>query len=352
MSTGRRDLTGVASRIWAPPGRQDGAATPAPGRPPAGAAAPSPARPLPEWITLSEAAFLTGLDREALLEWTRTGSGARGSRLSRRMGPAFVMVRTEDLRASGLLAPAPGAVAPPPAPAAVASTRASAPAFVASAPALVVSAPAPSEPVPPAPPPRAPAARPEPVAVIAAAAPGELAAGRRRRPWRLVRRAVVWTATAAALGLILSVTAPALVGYRSLVVLSGSMSPAIGTGDVVVERPVSPLDLRVGDVVTFQDPDRAGRAVTHRIRDVRVRGAAVDVTTRGDANGTVERWSVASSGRVGRVVYHVWKIGYVLVWLRTPLGRLLFLVLPALGLVALELRRIWRADPAPDVAAT
>jgi signal peptidase I len=308
VSTGHRDPTGVASRIWAAPGRKEaGPATPERSLP--GAAPAAPPRTLPEWVTLSEAAFLTGVDREALLEWTRTQRGAGDARLSRRMGPGFVMVRTRDLRASGLLASAA-----------------------------------------PARPPEAAEPVPEPVPRIAAAAPGEGAGRPSRRRGRLLRRAVAWGAVAAVAGVILSVTAPALFGYRSLIVLSGSMSPAIGTGDVVVERPVSPLELRVGDVVTFQDPDREGRAVTHRIRAIRVRGGVVDVTTRGDANGTVERWSVATSGMVGRVVYHVWKIGYLLVWLRSPLGRLLFLVVPAVGLVALELRRIWRAEPAPDEA--
>src|SRR5438046_842104 len=108
VSTGRRDPTGVARRIWATPGRQEAEPTAPERSSPPSAPSPSPARALPEWLTLSEAAFLTGIDRETLLEWTRTGSGIRGSRLSPRMGPGFVMVRTDDLRASGFLAPRPG----------------------------------------------------------------------------------------------------------------------------------------------------------------------------------------------------------------------------------------------------
>ena len=36
--------------------------------------------------------------------------------------------------------------------------------------------------------------------------------------------------------------------------MSGSMQPAIHTGDVVVDESIAPAEARVGDVVTFKDP--------------------------------------------------------------------------------------------------
>ncbi len=55
-------------------------------------------------------------------------------------------------------------------------------------------------------------------------------------------------------------------GFRSFTVLSGSMEPAISTGDVVVNERVGPLETRPGDVLTFRDPTRQGRLITHRLR--------------------------------------------------------------------------------------
>jgi signal peptidase I len=49
-----------------------------------------------------------------------------------------------------------------------------------------------------------------------------------------------------------------LAGHPVLTILSGSMSPAFGTGDVVVDRVVpasGTTTLRSGDVITFRAPD-------------------------------------------------------------------------------------------------
>ena len=166
---------------------------------------------------------------------------------------------------------------------------------------------------------------------------------------RAPRRQLIWLATllawatlgaGAALGA--AVAAPIVVGWRSLAVLSGSMAPTLQTGDEIVVRPVAPVALRVGDVVTFNDPSRGDVLVTHRVRDVRVTGATVHVVTRGDANDGSERWSVAADGRVGRVAYRLPKVGYATVAAGGPLGRILLVVVPAILLGACEIWRVWR----------
>jgi signal peptidase len=158
--------------------------------------------------------------------------------------------------------------------------------------------------------------------------------------WVIV--AALWTVGGLLFGICASVTLPYVVGGRSLTVLSGSMEPTIHVGDVVVVRPVSPLDLQIGDVITFRAPDAVDKLITHRVRGIRVEAASVRVTTRGDANTTVERWHVPTEGTVGRVMYRIPRLGYLLSWVRGPFGRLLLVVLPALLLGAFELVRIWR----------
>src|SRR3954470_4672297 len=86
-----------------------------------------------------------------------------------------------------------------------------------------------------------------------------------------------------------------------LVVASGSMAPAIDTGDLIVTMPVAPAKVRAGQVVTFRDPTRHNRLVSHRVRAVTVTGDRTDLVTKGDRNTGVERWSVASHGTIGRV---------------------------------------------------
>jgi signal peptidase len=149
-----------------------------------------------------------------------------------------------------------------------------------------------------------------------------------------------------AAGLVIASVALYPLGYRPFTVLSGSMSPAIEAGDVVVDSSISPLDAHVGDVVTFPDPQNRSRLITHRLRRVRARGGTVEMVTKGDSNNTSERWSVPAHGRIGRVEYRVPMVGYALAWVSGKHGKLLLIALPAFLLGAYELVRIWR--PRPD----
>lgn len=178
-----------------------------------------------------------------------------------------------------------------------------------------------------------------------AASPGT----RPARPSRLlratsaVRTLVAWTAIGAALTLTVVAVGSVAVGHRPFNVLSGSMEPALGVGSVVVTVPVKPLDLRPGDIVTFPDPGQPSRLITHRLRAMTVRDGRADMVTKGDANDAPERWNVAIGDDLGRVAFHVPKLGYARVWMAGRGGRLL-----AVGLILLwgvvALRQIWRSD--------
>jgi signal peptidase I len=166
-------------------------------------------------------------------------------------------------------------------------------------------------------------------------------------PWRWhVRRvragaAACWLLGGFCFALLLAAVAPMVLGLHAYTVRSGSMTPAIGTGDIVVERTISPADAEVGDIVTFKDPNDSGRLITHRARAITRRASVVRFVTRGDANNSFENWSVPAHGHIGRVVYRVPAIGYPLTWIGSGLGRLGLIVIPALALLVLGLLRIW-----------
>ncbi|HMS61057.1 MAG TPA: signal peptidase I [Solirubrobacteraceae bacterium] len=150
-----------------------------------------------------------------------------------------------------------------------------------------------------------------------------------------------WLVVGAVTAALLSITVPYATGGRSYTVMSGGLEPRIHTGDVVGEERIVPAQMRSGDIVTFQDPDEKGRMITHRVRSVRERAGVYSVVTKGDANNTVERWTIAADGQLGRVRYRVAHVGHLLVFTRGPFGIMSLVVLPALLLGALELRRIW-----------
>jgi signal peptidase len=164
------------------------------------------------------------------------------------------------------------------------------------------------------------------------------------RVLRAALRFLAITAVGFAIGIAVALAVPFAFHARPLVVLSGSMEPALRTGDVSVVRSIAPLDARPGDIVTFRDPDNADRLITHRVRAMRVQGDAVVFRTRGDANNVSEHWRVPATGEIGRLMYRIPKLGWVLSYARSK-GLFILLLGGALALLlVLELSAIWRPE--------
>ncbi|MBI0584588.1 MAG: signal peptidase I [Methanomassiliicoccus sp.] len=124
------------------------------------------------------------------------------------------------------------------------------------------------------------------------------------------------------------VLAPAF-GWRLDVVQTGSMSPSIGVGDLVVTSPADPGDIEAGDVISFRSE---GALVCHRVVSVdRDDGAFV---TRGDANEGPDPSPVAYGDVLGKVVLDVPYLGHVISFLKSPFGWALIILLALLVLVA------------------
>jgi signal peptidase len=145
----------------------------------------------------------------------------------------------------------------------------------------------------------------------------------------------------AATALLVAVLAGRAAGFQAMVDRSDSMQPAIGAGDVVLVRTIAPSQASAGDIVTFRDPDRGERLLTHRVVSVRADGDTYAFVTRGDANTGVERWTIPADGSLGRFVARVPGAGYAIAWLGIPAVRFTFVAVGALLLGAAALRRIW-----------
>jgi signal peptidase len=163
-----------------------------------------------------------------------------------------------------------------------------------------------------------------------------------RRLLRVIAFFSVYVAVGAGAGVLLAAAAPLAIGMRSFTVMSGSMEPAVHTGDIVVDTQIGPLAARPGDIVTFRDPNGQSRLITHRVRRIQVEGRFANIVTKGDANDTTEHWSVPVNGKIGRVAYRLPALGYALAFTRDPRAKLLLIVVPALIVGLLELARIWR----------
>lgn len=118
-------------------------------------------------------------------------------------------------------------------------------------------------------------------------------------------------------------------GYRFYEILSPSMEPAFGTGDVVAVKPIAQHEVQVGDVIAFEKPGMSV-PVMHRVTaidsppDVRsvfqdengqVTGERMEYsertfTTQGDANPVADVAGVPGTAVVGKQEFVVpWPLG-------------------------------------------
>ena len=100
---------------------------------------------------------------------------------------------------------------------------------------------------------------------------------------------------------------PSLIG-------SGSMSPAINTGDVVIVAKIPASNIHEGDVIQF----RVTRTldVVHRVTGVTRDGGSLYFTTKGDANALADPEQVLADNVVGKVVYTVPKVGWLAIHIK------------------------------------
>jgi signal peptidase len=144
---------------------------------------------------------------------------------------------------------------------------------------------------------------------------------------RLVDRLVAAAVLVASLAVVATLVV-VLLGFRPLVIRSGSMVPTYHVGDVVFVESVPAGSLRPGEVATIEDP-ALGESVTHRVRSVRDERGRLLVETRGDANESSEVTLLAPDDPVGVVRWSVPAIGRPATWLRASLGPILLVGLAA-----------------------
>lgn len=134
-------------------------------------------------------------------------------------------------------------------------------------------------------------------------------------------------------------------GYKPVEVYSGSMVPTLRVGSIAFDRPVAGDSVRVGDVITFQDPYARGRLVTHRVIRIFHTKNGLAYRTKGDANAARDPWTIKLPERVGRVSFSVPFVGYVAWYAHTREVRGVLILLAAIFVLVSTLRRIWRREP-------
>lgn len=137
--------------------------------------------------------------------------------------------------------------------------------------------------------------------------------------------------------LLLGMFLPNKVGYEVRIVQTGSMEPNIPVGSAVIIKPA--VHYLVNDVITFQREDKP---ITHRIVKDEVIAGDISYTVKGDANDVVDSQTVKKNEVIGKVVFSIPLLGYILDFIRQPLGFILIIGIPLLSLFIDEVMKIIR----------
>ena len=132
--------------------------------------------------------------------------------------------------------------------------------------------------------------------------------------------------------------APIPGNYRTKVVLSGSMAPAISVGSLVIIRPAPPY--KIGDVITFGKDGKKDVPTTHRIVEMRAEAGVMVYVTKGDANEDKDVSEVRENEVIGKVLFTIPYLGYVIDFARKPVGMVLLIIIPAVVVIGDEVRKI------------
>ena len=122
-------------------------------------------------------------------------------------------------------------------------------------------------------------------------------------------------------------------------VASGSMEPTIPTGGLVATTGIDPKQIKVGDIITFTQPTNKDKVIVHRVVEIN-NTLSLSFKTKGDNNNATDTWTVSPSNILGKSLFSIPYLGFVVMWLKTPVGFAIGMGIPAIILVILQIKKI------------
>lgn len=97
-------------------------------------------------------------------------------------------------------------------------------------------------------------------------------------------------------------------------VVSASMNPSLGIGDLLIIQGASPENIQKDDIIVFMPPPEYGSVYTiHRVTRIQQLGnGTLLFKTKGDANNNEDPYWISYSRVHGRPIYRIPYIGYIM----------------------------------------
>lgn len=109
---------------------------------------------------------------------------------------------------------------------------------------------------------------------------------------------------------------PDFFGYKSFVIVSGSMEPTIMTGDAIFVKEVPQKEIKTNDIISFSQGETI---VTHRIIGIVEENGVKRYKTKGDNNNTEDREKITYEQIEGKYQFKINQFGTIIKILKSKI---------------------------------
>lgn len=117
---------------------------------------------------------------------------------------------------------------------------------------------------------------------------------------------------------------PSILGYKNYIIVSGSMEPTIMTGDSIFVKEVPENEIKVNDIISFQDGETI---TTHRIIAITEENGIKKYTTKGDNNQVKDKNKVTYEEIEGKYQFKINGVGTMLHFLQNKIILILLILI-------------------------
>ena len=150
---------------------------------------------------------------------------------------------------------------------------------------------------------------------------------------------IEWTIFIVLVGIVVIVVSPVLptnMSITSYVIVSDSMYPTIKKGSIALIKKADVSSVSAGDIIAFTSPNNSKDTIVHRLVTI----SGDKYITKGDNNNIEDKWDLNPSNILGKVFLTIPYFGYAAIYIKTAKGFLIFIGVPAMMLLALQLKKI------------
>ena len=156
--------------------------------------------------------------------------------------------------------------------------------------------------------------------------------------WKWLQHGLLLTAFSLLVSIGLGAAVLHLHKQQILTVESASMVPTFYRGDALIVSPVKSSELKPGQIISYRSPHNASLIISHRLIEVK----SSKLITSGDALGTMDE-PFNSNRVVGRPIAIAPKLGYMIDFMRRPIGLITLIFIPGLLIIINEIIRLYKS---------